>query len=89
MSTVLDQKTLTVTEAAKELKISGARVRQLIASGQLTAELVHPRLLAIRRESLDAFKKIERPRGLHADKRPAEKRQAPKPRGRRSAKKRS
>ncbi len=60
----------TVTEAAAELGISRQRVHGLIKSGQLVAEAIHDRLLAIPRKSLEAIKKVDRPVGVHVDKRP-------------------
>lgn len=66
---MLDGKYVTVTEAAGELGVSRQRVHGLIKSGQLTSEVVHGRLTVITRKSLDAIKKIERPRGVHVDKR--------------------
>jgi excisionase family DNA binding protein len=69
MSTVLDGKFLTVSEVADILGLSGARVRQLIASGQLEAEPAHERLWLISRESVLEFKKLRRPTGVHVDKR--------------------
>ena len=67
---MLDNRYVTVSEAAKELGRTVQRVRQLIKSGQLAGELWHGRLLAIPRKALDEFKAIERPAGYHIDKRP-------------------
>jgi excisionase family DNA binding protein len=69
MSTVLDGQYLTVSEAADELGLSRQRVHKLIVSGQLESEAIHERLLVIPRKSLDAFKKLDRPSGLHIDQR--------------------
>lgn len=71
MGTVLNNRFLTVSEAAAELKLTSQRVRQLISSGQLAGEAVHERLIIIPRKALDEFKTIERPNGYHVDKRPA------------------
>jgi len=68
---VLDGKLLTVAEAAAELHLSAARVRQLVASGQLQARAVTTRFSVIERKHLDAFKKLDRPTGTNIDKRPA------------------
>lgn len=67
---------VTVSEAAAELGISRQRVHGLIKSGQLVAESIHDRLLAIPRKSLDAIKKVERPVGVHLDKRAKPRRRA-------------
>lgn len=69
MPKVLDGKLLTVAEAAAELHLSAARVRQLIASGQLKARAVTTRFSIIQRADLDAFKKIDRPTGTNIAKR--------------------
>lgn len=65
---ILD-KYYTVTEAAEKLKLSGARVRQLIAAGQIQAESVHNRLWIIPAKALDKFQEQDRPTGVHADRR--------------------
>lgn len=67
---MLDGQYLTVTEAARELELSRQRVHSLIKSGQLAAETVHERLLVIPSEALAAFKKLDRPAGLHISQRP-------------------
>lgn len=69
---MLDGSYVTVSEAAAELDLSTARVRQLIGSGQLRAEQVNARLWVIARSVLDEFKSIDRTPGLHVDKRPAQ-----------------
>ncbi len=50
-----------VTRAASELNLSRWRVWQIIKVGDLPAEKVGDRWL-IRRQDLDAFKRIERPK---------------------------
>lgn len=60
---------LTVTQAAQRLKKTGARVRQLIADGQLEAAKVHERLWVISLEEFERFRKVERPEGIHRAKR--------------------
>jgi hypothetical protein len=54
-----------VSDAAVELGISGARVRELLASGQLHGEKFNSRLWLIYRRELNRFKKLERPHGVH------------------------
>lgn len=68
---MLDGKLLTVAEAAVELHISAARVRQLIASGQLAATAINTRFNVIDRRDFEAFKKLDRPTGTSIAKRPA------------------
>ncbi len=80
---MLDGRYATVSEAADDVGVSRQRVHGIIKSGQLAAEIVHERLKVIPRESLDAIKKVKRPRGVHIDKRPAPKQ--PAARKRRSA----
>lgn len=71
MTGMLDGKLLTVAEAAAELHLSAARVRQLVASKQLKAKAITTRFSVIERQELDAFKKLERPHGTAIAKRPA------------------
>lgn len=66
---MLDNKYRTVSEAAEELGITVQRVRQLIAAEQLDAEKVHGRLWVIPTKELVKFGRIERPTGIHVDKR--------------------
>ncbi len=66
---MLDGQYLTVSEAADELGLSRQRVHKLIQGGQLDAESIHERLLVIPRVSLNDFKRIERPNGLHINQR--------------------
>ena len=76
MTEMLDGKFVTIAEAAEELGISRQRVHGLIQSKQLTSEVVHARMRVIPRKSLDALKKIERPHGVHVDKRERQPRRA-------------
>ncbi len=76
MTAMLDGKFVTVSEAAKELGLSRQRVHKLIQSGQMASEVVHARMRAIPRKSLDALKKIDRPTGVHANKRYGSRRRA-------------
>jgi excisionase family DNA binding protein len=48
---------LTVTQAAQELGVSTARIRQLIAEKRITATWVNPRLYLIERADLDEYRK--------------------------------
>ncbi len=66
---MLDGQYVTVTEAAEELGLSRQRVHRLIQGGQLPAEQVHDRLLVIPRSDLDRFKRVDRPNGLHIERR--------------------
>jgi excisionase family DNA binding protein len=76
MTAMLDGKFVTVSEAAKELGLSRQRVHKLIQSGQMASEVVHARMRVIPRKSLDALKKIDRPHGVHVDKRQRHPRRA-------------
>lgn len=76
MTAMLDGKFVTVSEAAKELGLSRQRVHKLIQSGQMASEVVHARMRVIPRKSLDALKKIDRPHGVHVDKRERRPRRA-------------
>jgi hypothetical protein len=69
MSSVLENKYKTVTEAAEVLGLTVQRVRQLIKCEQLKAELVHDRLWVIQTRELERFRKKERPTGVHKDRR--------------------
>lgn len=71
MSTVIADKYYTVTEASEILGISGSRIRQLIAGGQIAAEPVHNRLWIIPAKALDKFQQQDRPTGVHLDRRNA------------------
>ncbi|HSZ58574.1 MAG TPA: helix-turn-helix domain-containing protein [Tepidisphaeraceae bacterium] len=61
-ATPLD-KMLTVSEVARELDRSVARVRQFIDSGELPARKVNPRLYLIDPADLARFRKRKRPPG--------------------------
>lgn len=53
---------LTVTEAAEILKVTPARVRQLIMEGRIKATKVHDRLSLIERADLDAYRQSPTPK---------------------------
>jgi excisionase family DNA binding protein len=52
-----------VSEAARELGVGRHRVHQLIKSGVLRAQQLSPRLLMVERDSVAAYKKVQRPPG--------------------------
>lgn len=66
---MIANKFYTVQEAAAELDLTEARVRQLIASGQLDAEKAHERLWLIPHKALEKFKQVDRPNGVRIDRR--------------------
>lgn len=74
MSTVIAEKYHTVSEAAEQLGLTVQRVRQLIKSGQLTADKAHHALWLIPDKSLRDFKKIKRVPGQHISARANHKR---------------
>lgn len=68
-TTMIANEFYTVSEAAEILGLTGARVRQLIASGQLNAEKFRDMMWMIPAKSLEKFRKSERPTGVHLDRR--------------------
>ena len=70
MSTVLEEKYMTVSEVAAELGISRQRVHALIIEGQISAHTVHEKLRMVDTAEFERFKSLPRPTGIHVDKRP-------------------
>lgn len=66
---VIANKFYTVAEVAERLGLTTARVRQLLESGQLVGEKAHERLWIVSDRNLERFEKIDRPVGVHVDKR--------------------
>ena len=67
--TVIAKKYYTVTEAADLLGLTTQRVRQLIQTGQIVAEKAHDRLWIVAVRELERFQNVDRPAGVHVDKR--------------------
>ena len=66
---VIANKYMTVTEVAEFLGISTARVRQILASGQLVGEKPHEQLWIVSLREVERFQEIDRPAGVHIDRR--------------------
>ena len=65
----ISRKFRTVTEAADLLGLTTQRVRQLIQTGQIVAEKAHDRLWIVAVRELERFQNVDRPAGVHVDKR--------------------
>lgn len=57
---MLQEKFLTIPEAADKLGLSPQRVWRFVQEGRLKATKMHPRLWVIREEDLEEFSKEER-----------------------------
>ena len=60
---MLEERFLTISEAAQRLGVTRGRVWQFVREGRLKAHKIHPRLSLIREEDLEEFAKIKRRNG--------------------------
>lgn len=51
---------ITVSDAAKQLRLTAGRMRQLVAEGRIQVTRLNPRMNVITREEFERFREIER-----------------------------